>query len=228
MTMRKCLFLMFLMLTVLSGRSQTHYESHVHVGFHGGATLSNMSFSPKVKQKMLQNVTAGVAIRYAEERHVGLLGEINLTRRGWKEDFEDAPLEYSRIMTYIEMPIMTHIFFGSRKFKGFINLGPQVCYMLGSSIESNFDYENPRTVPDFPSTYRMTQQMSMEIKNKFDYGICAGVGMEGIIRRNHSLMLEGRFYYGLGNVFGATKKDTFSASRGISIAITLGYMFRIK
>lgn len=222
------LVILLYILNVLPALAQKHYESHIHVGVHGGASLSTMSFSPSIKQTMLQDITGGVAIRYAEERYVGLLGEINLTRRGWKEKFEESPLDYSRIMTYIEIPVMTHIFFGGRNFKGFVNLGPQVGYMIGSTIESNFDYNNPASVPDFPQGYRMTEQLSMEIKNKFDYGICAGIGAEGIIKRRHSIMIEGRMYYGLGNVFGATKRDTFSASRGIAITVTLGYMFRLK
>lgn len=41
-------------------------------------------------------------------------------------------------------------------------------------------------------------------------------------------MLEGRYYYGLGNIFSAKKKDEFSASRGTAIEVTLGYMFHIK
>lgn len=227
--MKRIILLTFIIIAaVTTMQAQKHYDAHIHVGFHGGATMSSMSFSPTVKQKMLQGVTAGISARYAEERHVGLLGEINISQRGWQEKFEDSPLQYSRTLTYVELPIMTHIFFGSRKFKGFINLGPQICYMIGSSIDSNFDYENPDKVTDFPAGNRMTEQMSMEIKNKFDYGICAGVGMEGIIRHRHSIMIEGRMYYGLGNIFSATKKDTFSASRGMSIAITLGYMFRLK
>lgn len=208
--------------------SQTHYQAHVHFGFHGGATMSKMSFSPSVEQKWLNGVTMGVSARYAEERHVGLLAELNLTQRGWAEDFEDAPFSYQRKMTYVELPVMTHIFFGPRNFKCFINLGPQFCYMVSSSVSSNFDYMNPASVPDFPLRYRMTEQMGMEIKNKFDYGICAGIGMEAVIRRRHSIILEGRYYYGLGNIFGASKSDTFSASRGMSIAVTLGYLFRVK
>jgi hypothetical protein len=41
-------------------------------------------------------------------------------------------------------------------------------------------------------------------------------------------VLEGRFYYGLGNVFGSRKKDAFSASTGMSFMVTLGYMYRLK
>ena len=66
------------------------------------------------------------------------------------------------------------------------------------------------------------------MKNKFDYGILAGVGVELILKKKHSIMLEGRYYYGLGNIFPAKKKDEFSASRNTTIEISLGYMFRVK
>lgn len=226
--MKKIIVIFVAILAALGVSGQKHYVPHVHVGFHAGMGMSQMSFSPSVEQKMLNGITAGVTFRFAEERHVGLLAELNVTQRGWQEDFEGAPIKYSRTMTYIELPIMTHIFFGSPKFKGFFNLGPQLCYMLGSSIDSDFDYSNPYDTPDFPNGYRSVEQMSMEISRKFDYGISLGAGVESIIKRKHSVMLEARFYYGLGNIFPDSKRDTFSASRGMNITVTLGYMFRLK
>ena len=226
--MKRIALVLLALIAVVSISAQKHYVPHVHVGFHAGMGMSQMSFSPSVEQKMLNGITAGMAFRFAEERHVGLMVELNVTQRGWQEDFEDSPLTYSRKMTYLELPMMTHIFFGSRKVKGFFNLGPQLCYMLGSSIDSNFDYTNPGLSPDFPSGYRSVEQMAMEIKNKFDYGILVGAGLETIIKRKHSVMLEARMYYGLGNIFSSSKKDVFSASRGMNITVTLGYMFRVK
>ncbi len=70
--------------------------------------------------------------------------------------------------------------------------------------------------------------MQMDISSRFDYGITAGAGVEFIIRRRNSITLEGRYYYGLGNIFPSSRKDVFSASRGSSIQITLGYLFRLK
>ena len=226
--MKKIILFLVVLLATISLSAQKHYVPNVHVGVHAGMGMSQMSFSPSVEQKMLNGITAGVSFRFAEERHVGLMAELNITQRGWQEDFEESPLTYSRKMTYLELPMMTHIFFGSPKVKGFFNLGPQLCYMLGSSIDSNFDYENPRMSPDFPSGYRSVEQMAMEIKNKFDYGIVLGAGLETIIKRKHSVMLEARMYYGLGNIFPSSKKDVFSASRGMNITVTLGYMFRVK
>lgn len=225
--MRRILLLLAA-LTGIAVNAQTHYIPHVWIGGHAGLTMSEMSFSPSVRQSMVQGVTAGISFKYAEERHVGLIAELNLSQRGWKEDFEDAPFNYSRHLTYIEVPILTHIFFGSRKFKGFVNLGPVVGYMIGDNITSDFDYAHPDQVAGFPIANRSTEQMAMEVKNKFDYGITAGAGCEFIIKRRHAFSLEARYYFGLGNIYPSSKKDTFSASRGTSIIVTLGYMFRLK
>lgn len=229
MSISNRIFLLLILLTAsIAAKAQTHYVPHVWVGAHAGATLSEMSFSPSVKQSMVQGVTAGVSFKYAEERHVGLLAELNISQRGWKEDFEESPFNYSRRLTYIELPVMTHIFFGSKKVKGFFNLGPSVSYMISDDISADFDYAHPDQVAGFPLTNRSTEQMAMEIKNKFDYGITAGLGGEFIVNRRHAISLEARYYFGLGNIYPSSKKDTFSASRGTSILITLGYSFRLK
>lgn len=230
----KAKLLIYTLLSVLAALSapaaaaQRHYRSHVHVGVHAGMSMARTSFYPSVRQQSLGGFTAGIDFRYAEEQHVGLLAELNFTQRGWKEDFEEAPFEYTRRLNYIELPVMTHIFFGSRKVKCFFNLGPQVGYMISDGITANFDYEHPDDVKDFPGEYRPTAQMAMKIKNRFDYGIAGGLGMELVVAKKHSILLEGRYYYGLGNLFHSSKADEFSASRGNSIVVTLGYMFRIK
>lgn len=220
-------FLIALALMPFALKSQTHYVPHIWVGAHGGMSLSNVSFSPSVKQSFAEGFTGGVSFRYAEERHVGILAELNIVQRGWKENFEEYPFEYQRQLTYVSLPIMTHIFFGSRVAKCIINLGPELSYMIGESISSNFDYRNPMSEPGFPSK-RMTEQMWTEVKNKFDYGITAGIGGEFRIGRRHAAYIEARYYFGLGNIYPASKKDTFSASRNSSIMVTAGYFFRLK
>ena len=213
-----------------TANAQRHYVPHVHVGAHAGMSMSRVSFYPKTKQMNLPGMQFGLSFRYAEERHVGLLAELNIEQRGWREDFEEAnhQFEYWHRTTYVELPVMTHIFFGSRVVKGFFNLGPEIGYMIGDKVHANFDYENPVSVPGFPYEYRQLDQMKLKIKNRFDYGITAGAGVEFIIRKRHCIQLEGRYYYGLGNLFPSSKKDEFSASRGSSILVTLGYMFRLK
>lgn len=210
--------------------AQTHYVPHVSVGARGGATLSSMSFSPSVEQSMLMGYTFGGVFTYAEERHVGLRVELAVTSRGWKENFEEFKdqFNYSRRLTYIELPVMTHIFFGGKRVKCLFNLGPQFGYMISESISANFDYQHPDQVPDFPTHNRQNEQLYAPVKNHFDYGIVGGVGAEFIINKKSSIQLEARYYFGLGNIYPSSKKDTFAASRNQTISVALAYMFRLK
>lgn len=228
MFVRNLIILALSALFSLAAHGEAHYKPHISVGVHGGMDLGRISFSPSVEQNWAPGITGGLSVRYAEEKLVGILAEVNLMQGGWKELFENSPLSYERKLTYLSLPIMTHIYFGPPRFKCFFNLGPQIGYMIGEKINSNFDYLNPTSSPDWDNEPRMTEQMGMKVKTKFDYGICAGFGCEFWLQPRHSIYVEGRFYYGLGNIFSATKADTFSASRNMTIAVTLGYNFRLR
>ncbi len=219
------------MLQALRVSAQREYSPNFAIGGKAGATLSRMSFSPEVHQKFTQGLTMGIAARYTEEKYFGLIAEINFTQRGWDEDFvrDEAPqFSYTRTLNYVSIPLMTHIYFGSNKVRGFVNLGPEVSYMLSNSITANFDYENYQSVADFPQGYRTNEQLNKEVERKFDYGIAAGAGIEFIVKKKHSFLLEGRYYFGLGNIFKDSKRDFFAASRNQSIEVTLKYMIRVR
>ncbi|MCH5326205.1 MAG: PorT family protein [Duncaniella sp.] len=218
------------MATALPAMAQREYSPNFSVGAKAGATLSRMSFSPEVHQKMVQGVTMGFTARYHEEKLFGLIGEINITQRGWREDFErdEAPqFDYSRRLTYAQIPLLTHIYFGPERVKFFFNIGPEIGFMLSDKITANFDYNNYGSLPDFPQGYRTNEQLKKAIENKFDYGIAGGAGVEVFLNKRNSLLIEGRYYFGLGNVYHATKRDFFAASRTSSIEITVGYFFRL-
>jgi len=209
--------------------AQREYSPNFMLGASAGATLSQMSFSPHIDQTWTTGVTMGVRARYTEEKLFGIIAELNITQRGWKEKYEPGDdFSYRRTLTYLQLPLLTHIYFGSDKFRGFVNLGPEVGYMVSSKISADFDYNNIGSVPGYPMGYRTSEQLDMDISNRFDYGIAGGIGMEYFINRRNSVMLEGRFYYGLGNIFPSSKRDFFSASRSMAIEITAGWMFRLR
>ena len=225
--MRFITFALFV-LTVITATAQTHYEGSISVGGKAGATLSRVNFNPSVQQVMQPGMAAGVMFRYIEEKNFGLIAELNMTQRGWKENFEESNYNYSHRFTYIELPIMTHIFFGNQRVNGFFNLGPELNVMLGDGISSNFDYQEADGLDYFIQDTRHIEQMTLDINNRFDYGICAGAGMEININPKHSLLIEGRFYYGLTDVFPNHKTDIFSSSNSMTINLTLGYFYRLK
>lgn len=204
-------------------------DHNVTFGAKGGMSLSRVNFQSSVPQKLLGGIVLGVSARYIEENHFGLIAELNLEQRGWKEDF--TPLQgysYSRQLTYLQLPLLTHIYFGSDKVRFFFNAGPEIGIMIGSKTSSNFDYEHASDIEDIAKSYRKIEQFTLPINHKFDYGISAGLGMEVNINPKNAINLEGRFYYGLNDIFNNHKTDPFSGSSGMSIMVTLGYCWRMK
>ena len=225
--MRRLAFITMVMVALLVN-AQAPQEHNIAVGGKAGVTLSRLNFNPTVPQTMLPGMTAGVMFRYIAEKNFGLVAELNVAQRGWKEIFEESDYRYNHSFTYLELPIMTHIYFGNNRVKGFFNLGPELNVMLGDGISSNFDYKSASTMDYFINDPRHIEQMTMEVNNRLDYGICLGAGMELNLNAKHSLLLEGRFYYGLTDVFPNHKTDIFSGSNPMSVMVTLGYFCNIS
>ena len=204
-------------------------DHNISVGAKGGVSLSRVNFQPSVQQKMVTGMVLGASFRYIEEKHFGLIAELNLEQRGWKENFN--PLEgysFSRQFTYLQLPLLTHIYFGSDKVRFFFNAGPEIGIMIGEKTSSNFDYEHAPTIEELANSYRKLEQFTEPVERRFDYGISAGLGMEVNINPKHAINLEGRFYYGLNDVFSNRKADPFQGSSSMSIMVTLGYNIRVK
>lgn len=224
--MKRILAFILSMIALVSS-AQTHFASRVDLGVRGGLTLSEVMFKPSIIQKFGMGETFGVTFRYSEENHFGLIAEVNWVQRGWAEKFEELSYKYQRTLNYIEVPIMSHIYFG-RRGKFFFNAGPEVSYFIGDKITSNFDYHDTGSLPGFSDKNRRIEQLTMEVGNKLDFGIVAGLGGEFGINRRNSIAVEARLYYGIGNVMPSGRQDYFSVSNQLSISVAAQYWFRIK
>ncbi len=216
------------------------YRNDLSIGVNGGYVLSSVGFSPKVNQSQLGGVTGGVSFRYVCEKYFSTIcavqAEINYAQVGWKEkilDINDAPVinnvtglaeNYSRTTTYVQIPIFAHLGWG-REQKGvqfFFQAGPQLGFNIGESTTTNFDVEQRNSVDRVNNT---VAQDTMAVENKFDYGIAAGLGLEYSHPKVGHFQLEARYYYGLGNIFGDSKKDYFGKSNFSNIVVKLTYLF---
>ncbi|MDE6006398.1 MAG: PorT family protein [Muribaculaceae bacterium] len=209
----------------VTASAQSHYSSRVYLGAHGGLNMSRVEFTPSVTQSFNLGANAGINFRYVEEKHFGFIVELNWEQRGWKEDFEDLPYNYTRTANYIQLPFLAHVYFGSRA-KFFINAGPSVSFKVGESTSTNIDLSSVSSNPDFKS--RITYQMYQEVDLKVDYGIQGGIGGEYSINRNNSIYLDARFYFGLGNMLKSGRTDPIRGSNPMTISVSLGYWFRLK
>lgn len=191
------------------------YQKELAIGPSFGMNFASVSFTPKVPTGMKMGINGGVTVRWNTEPHLGLQAELNFSQQGWQEEFEEKPqYKYSRTINYLELPFLTHIYFGNKNFRFFVNLGPKIGFALSESTDSNLNGVNP-------NENRPDEQHALGIQKKFDWGLCGGPGIElrtGI----GSFLLEGRYYYALGDVFNNRKGDPFpkSASQVISAKLT--------
>ena len=218
------------------------HRNDLAIGFNGGLNMSSVSFTPKVSQAKLNGITGGLSVRYVCEKYFStvcsLYGEINYSQMGWKEDIVDVndmpvintatglPEEYSRTVNYIQVPLMAHLAWGREQkgFAFFVNLGPQFGIYMSESTKTNFDFSD-RNAADRVNP--VCAQDTMAVENKFDYGIAAGAGIEFSHPKVGHFLVEGRYYYGLGNIYGDSKRDYFGSSNFGTITIKLAYLFDI-
>ena len=218
MRIRHIISLILIFCAASASAQQKKFPTEHSFGISVGATLSRTTFIPTVIQEYRVGTTFGVSYRYIQEKYFGIQAELRYSAKGWNNRLEDYPdLNYSKALHYVEMPILTHIFFGNKSFRWIFNAGPQVGYLLSDTTDSNVTgaVENEET-----------RHHSERIKYKFDYGIVGGTGMEIRFGKN-SILLEGRYYFGLGDLFPNEKKDIFETSSNQSISINLSYMFRL-
>ena len=216
------------------------HRNDLSVGVNGGYVLSNVGFTPTVSQGMYGGMTAGVSLRYVCEKYFSTIcsiqAEVNYAKVGWKEEIlttADAPVinaqtgvaeEYSRTLNYIQIPIFAHLAWGKER-KGlqfFVQAGPQIGILLGESTKANYELANANTADRGNQT---VAQETMPVENKFDYGIAAGLGLEYSHPKAGHFQIEGRYYYGLGNIYGDSKKDYFGKSNLGNIVVKLTYFF---
>lgn len=230
--MRRFLTVFFsLSLAVLTASAQVGDRRNTFsIGFNGGVGTSNVSFIPSIKQQLSLGPTFGVSFRHISEKFFFLICgtqlECNFASRGWTELIEDGSgNEYSRVANYIEMPFMAHLGFGReyRGFQGYINLGPQVSYLI--SEREIYGGQEPWNTENRPN--QVVEQYGKPIENKLDYGIAGGVGVE-MHTGAGTFGLEGRYYFGLGNIYGITKKDYFGRCANSTISVRATYSFNLS
>lgn len=207
------------------------FKPEISLGVQGGYMASMVSFSPAVRQQPMQcflGPTAGLVFRYAEHKVCGIQVEINYMQRGWQELEKDAEtgmlsLGYRRQMDYIEVPLLCHLAFG-RRFRGFINLGPQVGYMI---------HEQQNGLSPLPNAWAdgldsKTAHQYAKTEKPFDWGLAGGLGVYYRSRKAGTYQLEGRFNYSLGTCFRSTQMDYFSAANHMNLSLTFAYLWEFK
>ena len=204
--------------------------------------MSKVDFLPEVPQDQLMGPTLGLTMRYTVEKYFksicAIVAEVNYTQMGWQQriwDVNDQPVintrtnlpeEYTRKINYIQVPIFARLGWGRerRGLQAYFQAGPQLGYMLNETTEANYDLSQAYLIKRVSPVY---QQETMPVENKLDYGIAAGLGVELSLKHVGHFLVEGRYYYGLGNIYGNSKRDFFAKSPYQNIVVKATYLFDI-
>ncbi len=238
--MRKALLLLLFFIVPLWSNAQIgDHRNDLSIGLNAGLSMANVGFVPKVTQTMLPGYTAGLSLRYVCEKYFSTIcsvfAELNYTQMGWREDIRDlnsAPVfnkttgsyeKYDHILNYIQLPALAHLAWGNetKGFNFFIEAGPQFGYFITDKVNATFTKDNAN-IDDRAN--KTIAQVDMAVENKFDYGIAAGIGVEYSVRGLGHFLLSGRYYYGLANIYGASKSDYFAKSNHNAIQVRLSYL----
>lgn len=238
--MRKALLLLLFFIVPLWSNAQIgDHRNDLSIGLNAGLSMANVGFVPKVTQTMLPGYTAGLSLRYVCEKYFSTIcsvfAELNYTQMGWREDIRDlnsAPVfnkttgsyeKYDHILNYIQLPALAHLAWGNetKGFNFFIEAGPQFGYFITDKVNATFTKDNAN-IDDRAN--KTIAQVDMAVENKFDYGIAAGIGVEYSVRGLGHFLLSGRYYYGLANIYRASKSDYFAKSNHNAIQVRLSYL----
>lgn len=224
---RHATLLIACMLPLLAMAQVGDRRTDLALGVSGGYALNQVSFNPTIKQTWKGGTTLGLTLRYTCEKYLAavcaLQAEVNYTNLGWKEDIEPqyGTDTYFRDVHYVQVPLLARLGWGREVsgLQGYLILGPQVAFCIGDKEH----YSDPWAGTPRPNN--VTQQYGLEVENIFEYGITAGLGVEVSARRAGHFLLEGRYYYGLADIFHNSKRDPFGRSANGAIIIKASYLF---
>ena len=251
--MKKTYALILLCLAPILALAQVgEHRNQFAVGFQAGLNLNNIDFIPKVNLKTYQGFTGGLTARYTCEKYFkticSIQMEFNYSQLGWDEDIldkNDNPVpttanqeEYERFkhsIDYFQIPILAHLAWGKEKqgINFFFNAGPVLGFCFDHKCETNFTAETAnfekRGYQDKLDIEKLAKQLieKKEAPHSFDFGIAAGLGLELHLKPIGRFQIEGRYYYGLGNLYGDSKLDCFSRSAHQTIILRGAYLIDI-
>ncbi len=213
--MKKVLFILSLLFICCGASAQYNFKKpELYVGTNQGVALwPHVGFDPKVEQTFDVRYHGGITLRYIIQKYFGIQAEVNYTQRGWSEKSSNGE-KYSHRLDYIEIPLATHIMFGPRNFKFYIQLGPKIRFLVNDVATAPFS-EKPGI------------QQTKNIENKFDYSVFGGLGIEYRTKWAGCFFFEARYDYGLGNIFSVRKGEDFSVANNQAITLSVGFLFDV-
>ncbi|MGM0408058.1 MAG: porin family protein [Bacteroidota bacterium] len=212
--MKKYIFILTLLFTFCSTYGQDdEFEPITQFGIKQGVNYSSVLFSPRINQGLKLGYNGGLVFKYKNEKLFALQVEFNYAQKGWSEDLDTINNSYERNLNYVELPFMTHVYWGKRALKYYVNLGSSVGYLVGDLIQSEIN-EELYTRPYYEN----------EIDNRFDFNAFGGLGIT-LDTKIGEFQAGFRYAMTLTDIFKYTSESFFEDSQNQIISFSITYYF---
>ena len=219
--MKKSLFAIFL-LSFFFCSAQQKSDNQYYLGVNTGINTSRANF--ELTREGLFNLSAaidyelnfnyGLVFLYFSEPGKGVQMELNYSKRGYTQQTNSTDL-YSKQLSYIEFPFLSHFDFNLRKINFAFTLGPTISYIINTQ-EATFN----------KSTNQAKEYIKVANENKMEAGLCLGLGVNMPITKG-IIQIESRLNHGIGNLFSGDNNNDITTSQYQVYTLKIAYLFKL-
>ena len=204
------------------------FIQELSLGVNAGANLTKVSFLHNMNdrlfelgnQSLRQGMRLGFAAKFIHQKHFGIQLELNYVQAGWTEKFHEnsgvsmvnginmQDVNLGRRLEYLDIPALAHIYFGERRLRFFVNMGPEIRVMTKyGDVKWNISENDEKR-----TAFQEGDDRFEEKYNNIDYGLTGGGGFDMRIGKMVHVLIECRYSFGFGDLYDNKKADLFQRS----------------
>jgi hypothetical protein len=195
-----------ILLTTLFCISFLGVRAQLGVGLRGGYTFSSTSqeLVNGMSRTLGTSNSFGLIVAYDLDLHFSAAMEFNhvTLSEGLKYNASFFPLDTLQAavtttpsLSYLQIPILGRVNFGTKKYKAFLSFGPYVGIGLKGNWENGPRSKNKGSWVEFDSTYSDINFGTNELK-RFDLGGMVGFGGQYQVEKSGYIFIEARVQLG--------------------------------
>lgn len=183
--------------------SLSKFSIHIGGGFGNNTHVVDMLYARDMRFHPLSGKSAMMGMQWHPKGWVSLVGEVAYVQKNYmmyREGYKVNNVQTKTMNDYLSVPIMAQFSIGGN-FRAFANMGGYCGYWLkshrsGFTMSMNNIIYGETTADSFDEDVVFDETKD----NRFDAGLCYGLGLAATIAKKVDLSFEARCYYGLTDI----------------------------
>lgn len=148
------------------------FQPYYRIGLKAGGNIAFANYSPSVFVGPVFGAHSGVVAQFVSQPHLGIQGELNFTQMGWSEN-PPGLKPYQKTLGFIEMPLLTHLVFGKKRWNYIFNIGFWCGYLITENEQNNLPFFQDVVGYRYPNDHH-----GKFIDNAVQVGACGGLALK--------------------------------------------------